>query len=195
VGEVQEVKKWIDEHKLFLGVLGGLGAWVGVGYLIHHLDKRETIDRMLAELPAGSSVLNVGCANWELFADQLNHFRVTNIDVVQRDVPNFVLADVRNLEMFGDKSFDAVYASHVLEHLPREDVDVAISEMNRVAKDPNKVYIVLPRPYFIDVWLNPDHKWIPMGDARVLNHPVATWAVLGLGLTVAYKFTSKATRG
>ena len=61
---------------------------------------------MLADLPEGSSVLNIGCKNWSLFKSRLNHFRVTNIDVVPRDAPNFVLADVRDLSMFDDNSFD-----------------------------------------------------------------------------------------
>ena len=146
---------------------GAVGAAYLGGHVVHHLDKIRTIDRMLTELPEGASVLNIGCKNWPMFADRLSKFDVTNIDVVQREAPNFILADVRDLGIFEGESFDAVLCSHVLEHIPREHVGVAISEMRRVCKDPSKIYVVLPRWYLPTTWMDLEHQWIPIGQTMV----------------------------
>jgi SAM-dependent methyltransferase len=160
------VKTW---EKIALAA-GGLVAAYTTGHVIHHLDKIRVIDRMRNELPEGARVLNVGCKNWELFKDRLAKFNVTNIDVVPRPgVPNFVLADIRDLSMFTDGSFDGILASHVLEHLPMEDVAAAVSEMGRVCRDHSKVYIVLPRWWLPTSWVDPLHHWIPVGGNMVAS--------------------------
>ncbi|MFC1961591.1 methyltransferase domain-containing protein [Chloroflexota bacterium] len=66
-----------------------------------------------------------------------------NLDIVARDVPHFVLGDIQNLEMFADKQFGAVYASHVLEHV--EEPDTALRELSRVAE---YVFVITPLPFF-----------------------------------------------
>jgi len=163
LGEVVELKTW-KKIAIALGVAGA--AYLG-GHVVHHIDKVRAIDRMLVELPEGASVLNVGCKNWSIFADRLSKFSVTNIDAVQREVPNFVLADVRDLSIFDDGTFSGILCSHVLEHIPREHVGVAISEMRRVCKDPSKIYVVLPRWYLPTTWMDLEHQWIPIGQTMV----------------------------
>jgi len=111
-------------------------------------------------------------------------WKVTNIDVVPREVPNFVEADVRDLSMFEDKSCDAVFCSHVLEHLPLEDVEKAMSEMRRVVKDENHIYVLLPKPIFIQTWLHPEHHWVEVG-SRLKNDPLAGWRMVGVSLLLA----------
>ncbi|MDD5191062.1 MAG: VTT domain-containing protein [Dehalococcoidales bacterium] len=60
---------------------------------------------------------------------------------------------------FADKTFGAVFLSHVLEHLPTvEDARQAIEEMKRVA---DEVYIVYPSRQSIGGWLTPGHHlWV-----------------------------------
>jgi len=158
------MKTW-KKIALAAGTIGA--AYLG-GHVVHHLDKLRTIDRMLTEIPEGASVLNVGCKNWSMFEGRLSHFNVTNIDVVPRDAPNFALADVRDLSMFDDGSFDAVLCSHVLEHIPREHVGIAISELSRVCKRSAAVYLVLPRWYLPTTWMDFEHKWVPIGQTMVV---------------------------
>lgn len=157
--------------------VGVVGAYFS-GHLIHHFDKLRTIDRMLAELPEGATVLNVGCKNWSWFGNRLSHFNVTNIDIVPRDAPNFVLADIRDLSMFEDNTFDGVYCSHVIEHIPREDVAAAISEMSRVCKDVAGIYIVLPRWWLPTSWMDFEHEWVPVG-RRMVASPVKNLGNIG----------------
>jgi SAM-dependent methyltransferase len=159
------MKTW-EKIAAAAGVIGT--TYLG-GHLIHHLDKLQAIDDMMRELPEGASVLNIGCKNWSIFGGKLSYFKTTNIDIEPRNVPNFVLADARDLGMFADDTFQGRLASHVLEHIPKEDIPKVISELRRVCSDPNHIYIVLPR-WFIPVsWLCRDHYWVPVGDTMVPN--------------------------
>lgn len=148
---------------------GAIGATYLGGHAIHHLDKLQAIDDMTLELSEGARVLNVGCKNWSIFEGKLSRFNVTNIDIVPRNVPNFVLADVRDLSMFSDGTFAGILCSHILEHIPKEDIDMAISEMRRVCDDQNHVYIVLPRWWIPISWLCREHYWVPVGGTMVPN--------------------------
>jgi SAM-dependent methyltransferase len=54
-----------------------------------------------------------------------------------------VVADIRRLP-WTDESVDAVYAGHVLEHIPYEDGTSAVAEMRRVLKPGGRLCIVGP---------------------------------------------------
>jgi SAM-dependent methyltransferase len=80
--------------------------------------------------------LNVGCGL---------HFHPewVNVDVVpaSREV---IAADVRKGLPFADEVFDAVYCSHVLEHLPRRDAANLVGQMHRVLRPGGLIRIVVP---------------------------------------------------
>ena len=67
-------------------------------------------------------------------------------------MPNFVKASVDNIP-FPDKHFGAAFCSHVLEHVP--DWKAAARELDRVA---DKVFIIVPKPIWMQTWLHPKHK-------------------------------------
>ena len=46
--------------------------------------------------------------------------------------------------MIDDKSFDAIYSSHNLEHVYPHEVDIVLREFYRVLKDDGEVYIGVP---------------------------------------------------
>ncbi len=56
-----------------------------------------------------------------------------NVDAVPQEKTH-VLADARKLSMFANASVDMLYASHVIEHLPRRDVPATLKEWYRVLK-------------------------------------------------------------
>jgi hypothetical protein len=83
------------------------------------------------------------------------------LDIDQRalgDHPKGIVANVTHIP-FADKSFGAVFASHLLEHLPTvEAASRALTELNRVAE---AVFIVCPSRQSLVGWLIPDHHlWV-----------------------------------
>ena len=56
---------------------------------------------------------------------------------------------------YPDKTFGAVIASHVLEHMA--DPEAAMAEWERVA---DRVYVVVPKWWTPHAWLHPRHCWM-----------------------------------
>jgi SAM-dependent methyltransferase len=96
----------------------------------------------LGGLSADATVLCVGCRNTielELFrAAGAGH--VVGIDLVSQS-PEILVMDMHALT-FADASFDAVYASHSLEHA--YDVDAVVSEIARVGRPGAVVGVEVP---------------------------------------------------
>lgn len=54
------------------------------------------------------------------------------------------VGDCRDLSRFADNSIEAIYASHVLEHLSRADVLLALREWRRVLRPGSDIMISVP---------------------------------------------------
>jgi len=86
-----------------------------------------------------------------------------NLDIVKRDIPNFILVHPDSAHLpFEDKS-TVVYCSHVLEHL--ENPDRLLREFERIS---DHIYIATPCPLFLQSWF-PYHKWVFIGNRKVRN--------------------------
>ncbi len=95
--------------------------------------------RTAARLPAGTmhrSLVNLGCGT-------RRHPDWTNADMVPAG-PDVLAVDLRKRLPFADATLDAVYASHVLEHLTPLEARLLLGEMRRVLRPGGVVRIVVP---------------------------------------------------
>jgi SAM-dependent methyltransferase len=102
---------------------------------------RLLIREVAMRVGRGARVLCVGCRN----GLELDRFRRHGLEPVGIDLfsqrSDILVMDMHDMEFEAD-SFDAVYASHVLEH--SRDLDSVVSEIGRVARDGAIVGVEVP---------------------------------------------------
>lgn len=101
-------------------------------------------------------VLEIGCGMEKAYShffgyDSGHHFGKGAADIT---------GDAADLSLFADESFDAVFSSHVLEHM--EDMQAALNEWSRVIKPGGFLCLYVPSanlyPKCGEPGANPDHK-------------------------------------
>ena len=160
-------------------------------------------DRLRDFIPSSTTVLDAGCGSGRIFRYEMAEgCRVVGVDLGTelRDNPNVadrLQGDLRRLP-FLDASFDAVLASHVMEHLPQPKE--ALTEIARVLKPggffllltPNRFhYVTLVAslvPQRLHLWFN-RHRGVPERDVFPTLYRANTAGQLrrlleGAGLTV-----------
>ena len=105
-------------------------------------------------------VLDIGCGAYKTFphwigVDNGHHWGPMGVDVM--------IKDAKNLDLFAGQSCDAVFSSHLLEHIEYADVPAMLTEWMRVTKQDGYLMLYLPDedqyPHVGDKQANPDHKW------------------------------------
>lgn len=100
-------------------------------------------------VPSDGAVLDLGAG----YGDFSNHIRAARRVAfdVNPSLPNFVEApvdaqvgDVTDLSRFHDSTFDVVFASNLLEHLPWPELDRTVAEVRRVVKPGGRFILVQP---------------------------------------------------
>jgi predicted SAM-dependent methyltransferase len=106
----------------------------------HHMEclnqPRLTISRETFRPAVLPSLLNLGCG-------QRFHPAWTNVDLAPAD-PSIRRCDVIQPLPFADATFDAVYHSHLLEHLPRAGALPFLRECRRVLKPGGIMRLAIP---------------------------------------------------
>lgn len=112
----------------------------------HYLGKYDNLKRFISYFYQidlirklkPNNVLEIGIGN-KTVANYLkqNGIKIDTCDFDKDLKPDYV-ADIRDLP-FKDNSYDVVVACEILEHIPWNDVDRALNELNRVSK---KVVII-----------------------------------------------------
>ena len=148
---------------LVAAIFLGVGGWQLVVWLGEVSDKNRKFKAASAYalkknkpmLVAGGPWGNKSARRW--FNIPAHGSGDVCLDVNHRPIqghPYGVIATVTDIP-FRHKSFGAVFASHLLEHLPTvADAEKALSELDRVAE---AVYIAFPSRQSIAGWLMPGH--------------------------------------
>jgi len=152
---------------LVLGICLGVGGWQLVVWLGEIRDKNKkykaasayALERNKPLLVAGGPWGNKRIRHWLKMPAHNNGDVCLDIDRhAISSHPKGVIADVTHIP-FLDKSFGAVFTSHLLEHMPTiDDAKKALAELNRVAE---AVFIAYPSKQSIAGWVIPDHHlWV-----------------------------------
>jgi ubiquinone/menaquinone biosynthesis C-methylase UbiE len=114
-------------------------------YLAHVLDYKILKEK---HLKSKEWDLNISCGD--------TNVAKINADIIQRDIPNFMLInDIYNLP-FKNKEFENVVSSHTIEHV--DNPDEFFKELKRISKN---VTLILPPIWDIAsmFWIL-EHKWL-----------------------------------
>lgn len=67
----------------------------------------------------------------------------THIDIIDYDHVDYV-SDVSNLSFLGDESCGEIYASHILEHIKRPDIERVLTEWSRILEPGGILRLAVP---------------------------------------------------
>ena len=114
-----------------------------------HCDDKY-VDKFLKDL-SGTKILDAGCGvGRECKFAQEKGFEATGIDFAKEIIKeaknkyskgNFEVMDVTSLS-FQKESFDGIIFINTLFHLPKEQIDLAFSELNRVLKKDGNILLI-----------------------------------------------------
>lgn len=113
--------------------------------------RRDIIITLLKGTKRNSAILEIGCSGGPLMQGlkELGFENVQGIDISQRaidlcrqrEIPDAFVMD-GSKPTFGDRQFDVIIASDVLEHI--EDEQIALREWNRILKPGGKLIVFVP---------------------------------------------------
>jgi len=133
--------------------------------------------KLLQFLGKGKSVLDVGCANGSLsdliFASKSSYFGLDYNDyflnLCKKRKLNVQKCDVSKEKLpFRDSSFDAVWCSHILEHMSTYEQVFFFKEISRVLKKRGRLFLFAPTPYHWYFWDDETHVR-PCTHGQLLN--------------------------
>jgi len=105
-------------------------------------------------------VLDIGCGAYKTFphwvgVDNGHHWGLMGVDEK--------IKDAGDLSIFSGQSCDAVFSSHLLEHIEYDRIPDVLTEWMRVTKQDGHLMLYLPDenqyPKCGEKGANPDHKW------------------------------------
>jgi len=108
--------------------------------------------------------LDVGCGPNKAFPHMIGVDNGADIQLFGHQFkPDVWIDDAADLRLFGTESMDYVFSSHVLEHIPFDNVVKCLKEWLRVIKVNGYLVMYLPDetlyPKVGEPGANPDHKW------------------------------------
>ncbi|UCH43748.1 MAG: methyltransferase domain-containing protein [Dehalococcoidales bacterium] len=159
---------------LVLGISLSIGGWQLAVWLGEIRDKNKQYKKALAFARERGKPLLVAGGAWgtkwtrQLIRKPAHGSGDVCLDINRRAInghPSGVVASVTHIP-FSDKSFGAVFASHLLEHLPgTEEAKQATAELHRIAE---AVFVAYPSRQSIAAWIIPGHHlWVWQKDGTI----------------------------
>lgn len=155
-------------------ILSALVAYTSLSYLIDVPLRRSLLAKKSRDYAdnLGKPLLNIGAGTdgTALFGSTL--YGDVNIDINgQKDINHgknvVTYADAEDLSEFDDGQFGAVFASHILEHLPNPEK--ALREWSRVVGSPEGLFVITPSWWAPHTWLHPYHLWYATDNRGTTN--------------------------
>lgn len=122
-------------------------------YIVRFLEFSSEKYSYLANIPPCGEVLDIGCGDCRrlkyrtYFRSDLIHYGVdiTAHGSCKKFLKEFSQLDIsRQTLPFKNKAFDLVILSHVIEHIPKENIPAVFAEIRRVLKSNGYLYIEFP---------------------------------------------------
>ena len=110
---------------------GDIGRFMSYFYQIKSIRKTKT--KNILEIGIGTRTVSSYLKS--------NGYDITTCDLDAHRNPDIV-GDIRNIPI-NDNSFDSVIACEILEHIPWNDFELALSELHRVSRK----YVIISIPY------------------------------------------------
>lgn len=114
----------------------------GYGYAGRFVSYFNQISLAVNTNPENILEIGAGDKVFSSYIKQNTNIEIKTLDLAEDLKPDFI-GDIRKMP-FPDNSFDSVCAFEVLEHIPFDDVSVALKEMFRVSKK----YVLISVPHF-----------------------------------------------
>jgi len=138
-------------------------------------------------------LVNVGCGpRGSRLPAYFNGWRQLRVDIDATVEPDIV-ADLTDLSAIPDRSADAVWAAHCIEHLYEHQVRLALAEFRRVLRDDGFVCVIVPDLQTVAQYIASDRLHEPLYQSQagpVTPHDI----VFGYGAGIARGRTSMAHR-
>jgi ADP-heptose:LPS heptosyltransferase/predicted SAM-dependent methyltransferase len=109
-------------------------------------------------------VLDIGAGMFKAFPHFIGVDNCTDTRLYGHPIrPDVFVTDAKDLSLFASEQFDAVFSSHLLEHIEQKDVVKTLKEWWRVIKPAGHLLLYLPDeslyPKVGEPGANADHKW------------------------------------
>jgi ADP-heptose:LPS heptosyltransferase/predicted SAM-dependent methyltransferase len=108
--------------------------------------------------------IDLGCGPYVTFPHFIRVDNCVDEQLFGRSAhPDIRIQTAENLDLFASASMDFVFSSHLLEHIPPENVSKTLKEWLRIIKRDGHLVMYLPAddlyPKVGEHGANPDHKW------------------------------------
>lgn len=100
-------------------------------------------------------ILNIGASKVKLSFDYFENYQEIKLDIFEGANPD-ILGSITDMSQVPSKSVDAVWASHVIEHIFWHELPVAFAEIRRVLKNDGFSVIMCPNLAIIADYLKDD---------------------------------------